>query len=436
MNQPLFLGVDIGTTTLSFSIAGSTGVVHTHTLPNDAALPASPGMQDAQRIAALALDTAGALRQAYPAIAAVGVTGQMHGVVCLNEAGEPVSPLYTWQCPLADDACCEEIYRQTGLRVHSGYGYATLYALAQSGGLPQRARTCCTIMDYIVMRMTGRTQPLMHATNAASLGLYRMDSAFFDADALHALGLGSLVLPEVICDNRIAGLWGRIPVSVAIGDNQASFFGSVPDEAECALVNYGTGSQLSMVTSAMDAPPSSEVRPYLGGQYLLCRSALCGGRAYAMLEQFFAAYARQAGFACDHYAVMGTLAEQALREGAVLPVCTRFCGTREYPSLRGSITQLGEENFTPGALALGVLQGMVDELHEGMKDFPPAVQLIASGNAVQKNPVLRTLLESTFAMPLRLSASCEEAAFGAALFGGLCAGRITYAQAKDMVCCL
>lgn len=438
-NRELLLGVDIGTTTLSLILlSAKTGsVVYSLTLPNDSRLPDSPdqSLQDAQRIADLALDAVSSLLEAYPDIAAIGVTGQMHGVVCLDEAGRAVFPLYTWQNQSADSAVCGEILHKTGRRVHPGYGHATLYALARSTGLPANARQYCTIMDYIVMRLTGRKSPLMHSSNAASLGLWNLKTSAFDQDALRVLDLSILRAPEVTADSRMAGYHKGIPVSVAIGDNQASFLGSVPDETRCLLLNYGTGSQLSLVCASPDVP-GGEVRPYLNGQYLLCRSALCGGRAYAMLERFFAAFAVQAGFSGEsQYETLNALAEQAYHDASKLRVCTQFCGTREHPNLRGSITDIGESNFTPGALALGVLQGMADELHEGFDPsaHPQISRLVASGNAVRKNPMLRRLLSDTFDMQLLLPAQQEEAALGAALFGGVSAGILAYPQAKSLI---
>ncbi len=434
-DSSLFLGVDIGTTTLSLILfdAASCAIVHQQTLSNDCGLPGSQSVQDPRRIADLAVDAVASVLDVFPNVSAIGVTGQMHGVVCLDEDGEPVSPLYTWQNQLADETFCDEIRRRTGHTIHPGYGHATLYAL--SGQLPERTRQYGTIMDYIVMRLTGQKTPLMHATNAASLGLWNMQSASFDEDALRTLNLSSLHTPEATTSSVIAGHHRGIPVSVAIGDNQASFFGSVPDEAHSLLLNYGTGSQLSLVCASPDTP-GGEIRPYLNGQYLLCRSALCGGRAYAMLERFFSEFVSQAGYGHrSHYETLNALAQEAYHAGKKLSVNTQFCGTREDPSLRGSVVGIGEHNFSPGALALGVLQGMADELHDGFDSaaHPQISHLVASGNAVRRNPMLRRLLHDTFSMPLSLPVQQEEAAFGAALFAGVCAQILTYAQAKDLI---
>lgn len=436
-DSDLLLGIDVGTTTLSlvlFDPACHTVICH-QTLPSDSFLPEGDGVQDARRIADRVLDAIASLRASHPGVSAIGVTGQMHGVVCLDEDGFAVSPLYTWQSPLADGALCEEILKKTGHTVYPGYGHATLYALARNGSLPADARQYCTIMDYIVMRLTGRKTPLIHATNAASLGLWNLRAGCFDEGALRALALSPLRTPAVTADSCTAGDHEGIPVSVAIGDNQASFFGSVQDEAHSLLLNYGTGSQLSLVCASPDTP-GGEIRPYLGGQYLLCRSALCGGRAYAMLEQFFSSYLLQAGYeSTSQYETLNALAAAAYDEGKRLHVNTQFCGTRENPDLRGSITGIGETGFTPGALALGVLQGMADELHDGFNPaaHPQINRLVASGNAVRRNPVLHRLLSDTFSMDLYLPVQQEEAALGAALWGGVSAGVLSYPQAKHLI---
>lgn len=73
----------------------------------------------------------------------------------------------------------------------------------------------------------------------------------------------------------------------SIGDNQASLFGSVRDLKDTVLLNVGTGSQVSLVTERfIECSGSVELRPCTENSYILVGASLCGGRAYAMLEQF------------------------------------------------------------------------------------------------------------------------------------------------------
>jgi len=85
---------------------------------------------------------------------------------------------------------------------------------------------------------------------------------------------------------------------------------------------------------------------------------------------------------------------------------------------------LDENNFKPEFFALGVLQGMVDELYDLCMNAPSITyrDVIASGNAVQKNPILRQLISDKFKTPAKLPVVKEEAAFGAALTAALYSG--------------
>ena len=234
-------------------------------------------------------------------------------------------------------------------------------------------------------------------------------------------GIPEEILPVVTAEKKVIGEYQKIPVAVAIGDNQAAFMGSVTD-GNTVLVNIGTGSQVSLLSREFPKEESLlvEARPYDGEQYLYSGSCLCGGRSYALLENFF----RQFLVACGQedkpcFDVLNSLAEKGIKEGNRVNISTTFAGTRENPNIRGAITQIGEDNFTPQSFAAGLLTGMAEELYGLYQKMPHngITRLIASGNGVRKNPVLQQVLENVFGMKLSVPDHTEEAAFGAAIFG-------------------
>jgi sugar (pentulose or hexulose) kinase len=81
------------------------------------------------------------------------------------------------------------------------------------------------------------------------------------------------------------------------------------------------------------------------------------------------------------------------------------------------------ENFTPGHVARAVLDGIAEGLHafvESAGDAAPhADRIVATGNAVRRNPLLVRALESRFELPVWLPEHEEEAAYGAALLAGV-----------------
>ena len=168
---------------------------------------------------------------------------------------------------------------------------------------------------------------------------------------------------------------------------------------------------------------SVELRPCTESSYILVGASLCGGRAYAMLEQFY----REAAETEERlYSQMQEQAEKFIEnygKEAAWKVDTAFSGTRSDPSHRGMITGIGVENFHPGALTVGVIRGILNELHEQYEQMcqltgKKATHLAGSGNGIRRNPLMRRLAEEMFKMPMEVPEYEEEAAYGAALTAG------------------
>ena len=407
------IGIDIGTTSIcGVKLDARTGkVLRTESVSSNAFIPGCASWEKIQSPETLLALATGILESFIcDQTAAIGVTGQMHGIVYVNRDGRAVSPLYTWQ-----DTRGNLPYRDSTYAKHlgscAGYGNVTDFYNRDNGLRPKEAVSYCTIQDYFVMRLCGLQTPLMHASNAASFGLYDLLENRFDWE----------VGADVTADYKIAGTFRGIPVAVAIGDNQASVFSTLRDSAD-ALCNVGTGSQISIVSDKIIWHDNIETRPYFGGRYLTVGSALCGGRAYSLLKSFYAQLLRCAGDFTDEqvYALMDTL---LAKQDIGLTVDTRFAGTRADTQITGSIRGITPENFTPGALTYGVLEGMFEELYGMYLQMGcRRTGLVGSGNGVRKNPHFVKLAQERFGAKMKIPVHLEEAAFGAALFGGVAAG--------------
>lgn len=424
------LGIDIGTTTLSFTVIGKGGLTESYTVSNSFSAAAKEPYfkeQNAVKTAEKAERVAEFVLSKHPEIGSVGITGQMHGILYLDSNGKAVSNLITWQDCRGDIpdkngvTVCEQISKITGIpksEIHTGYGLITHFYNMREGLVPQGAVTVATIGDYIAMQLTGVKKPIIHTSNAHSLGLFCAENGSFNFKATEKLGISREFLPEVTSENKIMGYYGKTPVTVAVGDNQAAFFGSVENEKNTVLVNYGTGSQVSAVSDKYQTCEGIEIRPYFDGKFLLSGSALCGGRAYAVLEKMFRSYVKECtGKNCSQYENMNSLAQKAVESTNGIEVSTVFCGTRADPTLRGAITGISEDNLLPENLIAGVLYGMANELYGFYKKFQieNIKSTVASGNAVRKNSAFRTVLSRVFGAELKIPKSCEEAALGAAV---------------------
>lgn len=427
------MGIDIGTTSISLVLVdGKTRRLLTQkTVEHRAFLPGGfpeEKIQDPKRLWTLVEECIRELTDAYGRPAGIGLTGQMHGMLYVDGLGNAVSPLYTWQDGsgnriLEEGRSSVEILNEKVGPVSAGYGLATHFYLQKTGRIPREAKKMAAISDYIAMKLCGLREPVMGMDMAASLGCFDLERKEFLCEALKTAGVDISYLPELRREHFLVGRTADgIPVIGSIGDNQASVFGSVESLSDTVLLNVGTGGQVSFATEKyVECKGSIELRPCTKDSYLLVGSSLCGGRAYAMLEQFY----REAsgGGEEEQYQRMNEQAQKFIDEygaDAAWKVRTTFSGTRSNPEERGRITGIRVENFCPGAMTAGMILGILEELHEQYESMceltgKRAGRLAGSGNGIRKNPLMRRLAEELFGMKMEVPECGEEAAFGAAL---------------------
>ncbi len=416
------IGIDIGTTSVcGILIDAATGCVEKSVTQNSNAFIEGCAkwekIQSVDKIMTVATEILEDLIAESSDVGVIGVTGQMHGIVYTNKDGNAVSPLYTWQDGRGNLPYKDTTYAKY-LNSFSGYGNVTDFYNAENGIKPECAVSYCTIHDYFVMRLCELKKPIMHTSDAASFGCYDLENHRFYYDCT----------AEITGNYRIAGEYKGIPVSIAIGDNQASVFSTLADEDD-VLVNIGTGSQISVISDKIADSAQIETRPYFEGKYLLAGAALCGGRAYSLLKSF---YAKTFGYIKkfdddEVYKIMNDMLKDAKESS--FKVDTRFAGTRLNSEITGGISGITTENFTPSALTYGVLCGMADELLDLYKQMGVRKSgIVGSGNGIRKNRVLVKIFEEKFGAKMKIPKHLEEAAVGAAMFGMIACGKFKNAK--------
>lgn len=423
------LGLDIGTTTISVVvIENGKNIIH-KTYKNDSFIHSVNDwerVQSVEHIKETAIGAVDELISQHPDIKRMGITGQMHGIVYLDKDGNPQSPLYTWQ-----DERGNQVYKNgetyarylsgiSGYKVATGYGLVTHFYNTVNGLVPENAAKLCTIHDYISMTLSGKNIPVTDCTDGASLGFFDVEKRCFDTEKLKAVGIDSSILPEV--SEGCIGSYKGVDIYVAIGDNQASFLGATGGDKSSILINVGTGSQFSAYSEDYMECEGLETRPFPGNGYLVVGASLCGGRAYALLENFYKCIAEAAcGNMDSYYDVMNKFLEAGEKPKDLPEIAPLFQGTRENPELRGSITNLSADNFTPVHMTWALLEGMTTELYDmylryGLKKKSTPKKLTGSGNGLRKNPHFQKVVSERFKIPIEMSGCEEEAAVGAALY--------------------
>ncbi len=370
-----------------------------------------------------------------------GFTGQMHGIIGLDKHNHAVTNLITWQDRQGDEvfpdgtSVLDCIRKETGDdSLSNGYGVVSLYKLKRFDRRDD-VSGFCTVPDYFARLLAQSSQSFMDPTMAHSMGLFDIGSNDWNRDAIKKAGLQELAFPEIISGMTVIGYTddGQIPVVCGIGDNQASFLGSVRSKDESILLNVGTGAQLSFLVSKKELGVYAkyidgyvtQLRPFDSDHYLVATSFINGGSAYKALFRFF----REVGVQLFH---IENIDDASLWENMekTARACLNNNPLRVHPlleaergdtSAKGGICNLTLPVFHPGNLVCGFLEGLC--AHYKTKYFPELESRVryicGSGNGMKKNKLFAEMVESSFGKPLYLTAYNEEAAVGAAINAGI-----------------
>lgn len=411
------IGIDIGTTSICGVLIDShTGEIKKSvTRDSESFIGSNRPWEKIQDVSVIEKKTSAILDELFTCadkdVVSLGISNQMHGILYTDIDGNCISPLYIWQDERGNQPYRDGKTYAQYLGSFAGYGLVTDFYNRENGIVPCNAAYCCTVGDYIGMKLCSNIKPLMHISNAASFGCFDLKENKFTLD--------NGMLPEVTAEFSVLGEYRGAKVIAAIGDNQASFMGSV--SGDIPLVNVGTGSQVSYLSDEITVGENIESRPYDGKNILVVGCSLCGGRAFALLERFFASVAELAtgeNFP-SLYKQIDKLLETKISTD--MTADSRFCGTRANPDIRGGFFNVSEDNFTPGDMAVSMLYAIANEL-KSMYGDEKCGQLVCSGNGIRKNAALQKVVSEVFGAEIKIPQHLEEASFGVALASLTAAG--------------
>lgn len=214
---------------------------------------------------------AGERPQALAALRGIGLSGQMHGLVLLDAAGQVLRPAMLWNDGRADAECAELERRVARLREITGNqamaGFSAPKLLWVARHQPDLfARTAMVLLpkDYLRYRLTGEAiADLSDASGTLWLDVGARD--WSDA-MLEACGLTRAQVPRLVEGSAPAGRltpalaceWGistAVVVAGGGGDNAASAIGMGVAPGE-GFISLGTSGVLFAASAAYQAQPA------------------------------------------------------------------------------------------------------------------------------------------------------------------------------------
>lgn len=426
--MPLVLGFDVGTQgTKGLAVDAERGEVVARAsrsydlLPN---LPAGAAEQHPSTwVDAVSAVSEELLADLDPhAVAAVGVSGQQHGCVLVDGAGQVLRPAKLW-CDTATAAEARELSEAFGRAVPTGFTASKiLWSKRHEPELFERARGVLLPHDYLNYRLTG--EPTMEAGDASGTGLldpvsraFRMDDArVIDErlpDMLPSLlpaGAQAGVLSSE--GGALLGLPEGVLVSAGGGDNMMSAVGSGATRPGVVVVSLGTSGTVFTHAEAPIVDPEGLIAPFcasVGGWLpLLCVMNLTG-----VTEEV------AGGFAMDHAALTAAAREVPLGCDGLLWL-PYLAGERvpDLPEATGTLEGMRAGHLRPGVLFRAAMEGTSLNLGWGvdrMRALGIEVEAVNLVGGAARNELWREVLANVLGCPVTALAEPESGALGAAL---------------------
>ena len=280
----MYLGIDLGTSEVkALVIDENHEVIASHSAPLSIQRPHPHWSEQAPELWWEATEYLMAtLRekcaQHWPAIKAIGLSGQMHGAVLLDAEGKAIRPAILWNDTRCAAECAEleamapELHQVAGNLAMPGFTAPKLLWVRRHE--PQHFQRTATVLlpkDYLRYRMTGKKVSDM--SDAA--GTLWLDVAKRDwSDALlDKCGLSRSQMPKLVegcevsatLDPQVAARWGlnaSVMVAGGGGDNAVSAIGVGAVSPGDAFISLGTSGVLFVVTDAYRPAPQSAVHAF------------------------------------------------------------------------------------------------------------------------------------------------------------------------------
>jgi xylulokinase len=362
-------------------------------------------------------------------VTGIGLSGQMHGLVTLDDAEKVIRPAILWNDQRTGAECAEieervgfdRLVSLTGNRALTGFTAPKLLWLRRHE--PEAYGRIAHVLlpkDYVRLRLTG--ERAIDVADASGTLLLDVAHRRWSDEVVDALELDAGWLPPVLESPEVSGRTPRgVPVAAGAGDQAAGALGVGVDRPGPLSVALGTSGVVFAALPEFAAEPQARV-------HVFCHAVPGAWHAMGVMLSAAGSLAWLRGITGGEFT---ELVDEAARwepgaEGLTfLPYLTGERTPHADPDARGAFTGLSIRHDR-GALVRAVLEGVACGLRDSLdlvaglgSDAPERGR--ASGGGARSELWLK-IVASVLELPLERIAVEEGAAYGAALLGGVAGG--------------
>ena len=386
------------------------------------------------------------------AIDAIGVSAYACSLVCLDDQGEPLTPVYTYADTRAADDARElqqqademEALQRTGCRIRANYWPARLAWLRRTQpDVFRRTRWFVSLADFVGLRLFGQ----LHTGISVSswTGLINRRTGAWDESWLARLDIAPEQLPPIAGEGgALRGLaapyarrWPVLrdaPWFPALGDGAAANVGSGCVDDSRVAVTIGSTAALRVVADAhrraTAVPPALWAYRVDHARGLIGGATTEGGNVFSWLDASLKLPERDA---------LETELGSMQPDGHGLTVLPMFGGERSpgfSDDARATLHGLSFDT-TPAAIARACMEAVAYRLamiYDSIRTMRTEVvtgserggseHVIASGGAMLHSPTWRQIIADVTGAPVQVCEEPEATSRGAALLALEQSGRL------------
>ncbi len=410
--------------------------------------------QDPEAIWQTSMEAAREVLKAHQgSVAALGITNQRETTILWDrKTGQPIYNAIVWQdrrteplCQtLRDEGLGAMIAARTGLLIDPYFSATKIkWILDEVEGAKEKAArgelAFGTVESFLIYRLTKGQVHACDATNASRTMLFDIHKSAWDDDLLNLFNIPRAILPEVRdsaddfgqAHDLVRG--GALPITSAVGDQQAAAIGQNCLKPGQAKSTYGTGCFLLVHTGARAPQPQK-------GLLATTAYRINGESAYALEGSIFMAGAivqwlrDRLGLITDARQSETLAARAAQAEGDVyfVPALIGLGAPYWDAAARGAFFGLAQ---TSGAAEMvraclesvgyqtrDLLDAMTDVMTQEMADQESKLAVLRVDGGMAANDWLMQFIADITGMAVERPADIETTARGAALLAALGAG--------------
>jgi xylulokinase len=386
-------------------------------------------------------------------IAALGLTGQMHGAVFLDKELKVIRPAILWNDARTGQECIEierilgreNLQKITGNPALAGFQAPKILWLRKHE--PENYHKVQAILlpkDYVRLKLTGELAT--DASDASGTLLLDLIKRDWSDEILSALAIPRKWLPHVYESPEVTGVISKevesltglesgTPVVAGGGDNAASAIGVGVVQEGTGMVSLGSSGVVFVHIDSPYPDPVGAIHCFchaVPGKYHLMGVVLSAGASLRWYRDVLASEEREVAsrIGLDPYDLLMREAELSAPGANGLFFLPYLSGERTPhmdPAARGAWIGLSLAHRRPH-LVRAILEGVAFALKDSLVRIqtmgakPEELRAVGGG---MRSPLWRTIIASVLEVPLRRLVVEEGAAYGAALLAGVGAGLFT-----------